>query len=355
MSSQTQQTYAHPPKAIAIWLFFSAFLVLLMIVIGGITRLTDSGLSIVEWKPIAGILPPLTLQDWQNLFAQYQNSPEFIQLHPDMNLDEFKNIFWWEYFHRVLGRIIGIVFLIPFIFFALRKKISKKLLPHLLILFVLGGAQGYMGWYMVQSGLVDDPYVSPIRLMLHLGLALIIYTYMITLAIKIIAPNCVMDEMTRKKLKLRGHIALALTGFTILSGALVAGLDAGLIYNTFPLMNGAWIPDDYAAQSPFYLNLFHNPANAQFNHRVLAILTFLFICYFWASSLKVQTPKKIKILQNLMLVFVCLQVLLGILTLIFVVPIPLAVLHQLNAIVLFTIVLLLFVTIPRRRISIEHN
>ena len=337
-----------PPKPLIIWLLFSAFLVLMMILVGGITRLTDSGLSIVEWKPIAGILPPLNLEDWQNLFAQYQKSPEFLKLHPDMNLDEFKSIFWWEYFHRVLGRIIGIVFLIPFLFFALKKQIPKKLLPHLLLLFILGGLQGYMGWYMVQSGLVDDPYVSPLRLMMHLGLALVIYAYMITLAIKNSQKTQIIEEKTRHFLKRNGHIALALTGLTILSGALVAGLDAGLVYNTFPLMDGDWIPKDYSAQSPFYVNFFHNPANVQFNHRVLAILTFLFICYFGFSALKQDLPRKIRVLVFHMIFIVCLQVLLGILTLLFVVPIPLAILHQLNAILLFTFVLVFFISIPKR-------
>jgi cytochrome c oxidase assembly protein subunit 15 len=342
-------------KSIALWLIFSAFLVLMMIVIGGITRLTDSGLSIVEWKPIAGILPPLTLSDWESLFAKYQTSPEFIKLHPLMNLDEFKSIFWWEYIHRVLGRVIGIVFLLPFLYFLMRKKITKSLMPHLLIMFILGGLQGYMGWYMVKSGLVDDPYVSPIRLMLHLGLALIIYGYMIVIAIKILKPDIVIDKVSTKKLRIKTHIMLMLIGLTILSGALVAGLDAGLVYNTFPLMEGQWIPHDYTVQSPFYVNLFRNMAAVQFNHRFLAILTFCFVIFFWVKSLNLILPKSLKMLSHLLMFVALLQVALGILTLLLVVPLTLAILHQLNAIVLFTIAVILFVIIPKRSLYIEKN
>lgn len=342
-------------KSIALWLIFSAFLVLMMIVIGGITRLTDSGLSIVEWKPIAGILPPLTLSDWESLFAKYQTSPEFIKLHPLMNLDEFKSIFWWEYIHRVLGRIIGIVFLLPFLYFLIRKKITKSLVPHLLVIFILGGLQGYMGWYMVKSGLVDDPYVSPIRLMLHLGLALIIYGYMLVMAIKILKPAITLDAVIAKKLRIKIHSILMLVGLTILSGALVAGLDAGLVYNTFPLMDGAWVPHDYAAQSPFYVNFFRNTAAVQFNHRLLAILTFVFIVYFWIKNQKIILPKSINMLCHLLMFVALLQVALGILTLLLVVPLPLAILHQLNAIVLFTIAVILFVIVPKRSLHIEKK
>lgn len=345
-----QKTALAYHKGITVWLLFSAFLVLFMIVIGGITRLTDSGLSIVEWNPIAGILPPLTLDDWETLFVQYKTSPEFLKLHPHMNLDEFKSIFWWEYIHRILGRIIGIVFLLPFLFFVLKRKISKALLPHLLILFLLGAAQGYMGWYMVKSGLIDDPYVSPIRLMLHLGLALFIYAYMITLALKLNIKNKDIQEEQGKKARKRAHVALALTGITILSGALVAGLDAGLIYNTFPLMNGMIIPHEYAEMTPFYLNFFHNPACAQFNHRILALLTFGYIWFFWLSCLGDIFCKRLKIMLHLILLCANIQIILGIFTLIFAVPVTLGVLHQLNAIVLFTTVLCFLVTISKRKV-----
>lgn len=346
---------AKPNKSIAFWLIFSAFLVLMMIVIGGITRLTDSGLSIVEWKPIAGILPPLTLADWELLFAQYQTSPEFIKLHPSMNLDEFKSIFWWEYIHRVLGRVIGIVFLLPFLYFLVRKKIRKDLMPHLIVMFILGGLQGYMGWYMVKSGLVDDPYVSPIRLMLHLGLALIIYGYMLVIAIKILKPDIVIEKNVAQKLRVKTHVMLMLIGVTILSGALVAGLDAGLVYNTFPLMDGEWVPHDYASQSPFYVNLFRNMAAVQFNHRLLAILTFVFIVYFWIKSLNLVLPNAFKMLCHLLMFIALVQVVLGISTLLLVVPLTLAILHQLNAIFLFTISIVLFVIIPKRSLYIEKR
>lgn len=332
---------------LSIWLAFMAFCIVLMISVGGVTRLTESGLSITKWKPITGVVPPLNEMDWEARFSEYKASPEFIKKFPTMSMDEFKGIYLWEYGHRLVGRLVGLFFFVPFLFFFFRRKIPPKLTPHLITIFVLGGLQGAMGWYMVKSGLVDEPYVSPLRLTAHLGLALLIYAYLIVILTKL-NPHKIAWSSGLKKVKSRMHGALGFIVLTILSGALVAGLDAGLVYNTFPLMDGDIVPDGYFSLAPWYSNFFADHASVQFHHRVLAIISFGYVLWVWYQARHVILTPLLSKLRHGLLVVLCLQVALGILTLLYAVPVVLAALHQLNAVILFTVSLVMFCLLPRK-------
>ncbi|MBL8662875.1 MAG: COX15/CtaA family protein [Candidatus Odyssella sp.] len=266
-------------RAVGWWLVAVAAMVFVMVAIGGMTRLTESGLSITEWQPIAGTLPPLSDADWQALFAKYKQSPQFQKTFPDLTLAGFKEIFWLEYIHRLWGRLIGVVFLVPLLWFWMRGRVPKGYGPALVGLFVLGGLQGAVGWLMVASGLVDRPAVSHYRLAIHLGLAIVIYAALLWTALGLFQPRGA-SALARRD---RGwvHLAYTLIALTILAGALVAGLRAGLIYNGFPLMGGALVPSDYWVPELGWLNAFENRAAVQFHHRVLATLTLLAAAYLW--------------------------------------------------------------------------
>ncbi len=337
-------------KAIAIWLLVCCATIFGMIILGGVTRLTGSGLSMVEWAPIMGILPPLNQAEWQETFSLYQQFPEYKLKNFNMTLSEFKSIFWFEYGHRLLGRSIGIIFLLPFLFFLFRGKIEKSLTPKLIIMFVLGGLQGLMGWYMVKSGLVNDPHVSQYRLTAHLGLAVVIYAYMFWVALDLLYPkiNGSSNNTAAKNTKHRlGRLSLIITGIiviTILSGGFVAGTRAGFAFNTFPLMDGRLIPNGLFDLSPVWLNFFENIVTVQFDHRVLATLLFLIIPIFWFKTGKLagrlaSEPKLQPLARtgsHLLLAALLLQVTLGISTLLLVVPVALAAAHQAGAIILLT-------------------
>ncbi|MCK4676049.1 MAG: COX15/CtaA family protein [Gammaproteobacteria bacterium] len=312
-----------------------------MIILGGVTRLTGSGLSMVEWAPIMGILPPLNQTEWQEAFLLYQQFPEYQIKNFGMSLDEFKSIFWFEYGHRLLGRSIGMIFLLPFLFFLFRGKIQKSLTPKLIIMFVLGGLQGLMGWYMVKSGLVNDPHVSQYRLTAHLGLAVVIYAYMFWVALGLLYPK-INDAAGNTGHRL-GRLSLIITGIiviTILSGGFVAGTHAGFAFNTFPLMNGQLIPAGMFALSPVWHNFFENIATVQFDHRVLATVLFLIIPVFWFKAGRLANELKLPTLartgSHLLLAALVLQITLGISTLLLIVPVALAAAHQAGAIVLLT-------------------
>ena len=333
-------------KAIAIWLLVCCATIFGMIILGGVTRLTGSGLSMVEWAPILGILPPLNQAEWQETFLLYQQFPEYQLKNFDMSLGEFKSIFWFEYGHRLLGRSIGLIFLLPFLFFLFRGKIEKALTPKLITLFVLGGLQGLMGWYMVKSGLVNDPHVSQYRLTAHLGLAVVIYAYMFWVALGLLYPkindsaNNTAAKNTDNKI---GSLSLIITGIiiiTILSGGFVAGTRAGFAFNTFPLMDGKLIPNGLFEHSPLWRNLFENIVTVQFDHRVLATLLFLVIPVFWFKAGKLTGEFKVQSLartgSHLLLAALVLQITLGISTLLLVVPVALAAAHQAGAILLLT-------------------
>src|SRR3954468_23023430 len=238
-----------------------------MVVVGGVTRLTHSGLSITEWQPIVGTVPPLDTAQWESVFAKYRETPEFRLRNPDMTLEGFKGIFWWEYAHRLLGRLVGVAFLVPFLYFLFRRRIGGALAWKLGGIFLLGAAQGAMGWYMVKSGLVDDPRVSSLRLAAHLGLAFALYALMFYTALGLLFParTASSDEARR-----RAGFLVGLVFVMVLSGALVAAIKAGYAYNTWPLMDGRVIPEEILLLDPWWDNLQHNMATVQFVHRTLA-------------------------------------------------------------------------------------
>ena len=324
-------------KPIAIWLFICCALVFAMIVVGGVTRLTDSGLSIVEWQPIVGTMPPITQQDWDVLLEKYRATPQYQQVNKGMSVDEFKSIFWWEYFHRLLGRLIGVVFFVPFVYFLVRKQIDRPLGIKLTGIFVLGGLQGFMGWYMVMSGLVNDPHVSQYRLTAHLGLAFLIFAAMFWVALGLLSPQREYSPGNGKLSSLRrfSFSLSSLIFIMVLSGGFVAGIRAGLAYNTFPLMNGHVIPPDLFVLEPWYRNFFDNITTVQFDHRLIAWILAFSVPLFWLKSRTVKLQGTTRLACNLFLLMLTVQISLGIATLLHVVPIPLAASHQGGAVLLF--------------------
>ena len=325
-------------KKIALWLLICCGLVFVMVVLGGVTRLTGSGLSMVDWRPVAGILPPMSDEAWQRTFEMYQQTPEFQKINSDMDVDGFKGIFWLEYLHRLLGRTIGVVFLLPFLYFAWRGAIRRDEWLKYGTMFVLGGLQGLLGWYMVKSGLVDNPQVSQYRLTAHLVAAFLIYAYMFWVALSLMYPAA----GDRPQAWFGKTVALtALIVVTVISGGFVAGLKAGKIYNSFPMMGEHWVPPDFMALSPWWRNLFDNMAAVQFNHRVLAITTFFLVVVYWWRMPRDTLPGRVRKGVNALLHTSALQVALGIATLLLVVPIPLAAAHQGVAMLLFTVALYL--------------
>lgn len=329
-------------KQVATWLLVCCAMIFAMVVVGGVTRLTHSGLSMVEWQPLVGALPPLNQMQWDEVFHKYQQTPEYIKINRGMTLDEFKGIFWWEYFHRLLGRSIGTVFLLPFLYFLARKKIDKPLMIKFAGIFLLGGLQGGMGWYMVASGLVDNPHVSQYRLTAHLGLAFLIYAAILWAALGLLFPRADASQADGKHRALLGFsTALVWLIFAmVLSGGFVAGTRAGFTYNTFPLMAGSLIPQSAFLLEPWYLNFFEDLATVQFDHRLIAWLLAFLIPLFWLRSRKTKLSDRTHLYCNLFLAMLVVQVALGICTLLLVVPVPLAATHQAGALLLFTIALI---------------
>ena len=323
---------AKADRQIAHWLLAVAALVFCMVVLGGVTRLTESGLSIVEWQPLIGAIPPLSEADWQALFAKYQATPEYQKVNLGMTLEGFKEIFWLEYLHRLLGRAIGVAFLLPFLYFLVRRRIRRGLAPQLAVMFVLGALQGALGWYMVQSGLVDRPDVSQYRLAAHLGLAVVLYGLILWTAWGMGAARG--RAGTAGPI---GAVTLGLLFLTILAGAFVAGIDAGRDYNTWPLMDGRFIPAAYGALEPWWRNLFENIPSVQFNHRWLAALVALHVLLMWRRTEKADA--RTQLAGRLALGAVGIQFMLGIATLLTAVPVILGALHQAGAMALFTAVL----------------
>ena len=305
-------------RHVACWLLACAALVFAIVVVGGATRLTRSGLSIVEWQPLVGALPPLSQADWQELFAKYRETPEFRQVNFDMTLEGFKRIFWWEYVHRLLGRLVGVVFFVPFLWFLLRRRLEGALVWKLAGIFVLGGLQGALGWWMVKSGLVDDPRVSHFRLSAHLGLALAIFSAQFWLALHLLSPKDRPSPLWWLPLAV---FLMALTG------GMVAGLRAGYAYNTFPLMNGHLVPPEILMLEPWWRNFLYNMATVQFVHRG----------FFWALAVAIPIlwwrHRELRAAHFLMAAFV-LQAALGISTLLLGVPVALGAAHQGGAVLL---------------------
>ena len=330
----------HRDRIIAYWLFIMCFMVFAMVVLGGVTRLTHSGLSMVEWKPVSGWLPPLNEAEWEATFAKYREFPEYKEVNKGMSLSEFQSIFWLEFLHRLWGRIIGVAFFVPFVFFFVRGWVSRALAPKLVLAFILGGLQGVLGWYMVKSGLVNEPDVSQYRLTAHLGAAIIIYGYMFWVALGLLNPDPHPAAAESGRSFWRGAVGLAILVFvTILSGGFVAGLDAGFAYNTFPTMDGDWLPDELFDLSPFYLNFFEHIPTVQFDHRILAELTFVLVMIFAYRTFQNPLAARQRLSLYYLIAALVVQVGLGISTLLLVVPVSLAAIHQAGAVVLFTAVL----------------
>jgi heme a synthase len=320
--------------AVAAWLFVCCALIFLMVVVGGITRLTLSGLSISEWQPVVGIVPPLSAADWVAEFAKYQLIPEYRVVHYGMMLDEFKSIYWWEYAHRLLGRLIGIAFAGPFVWFLVRGKLPRRLVPPLCGILLLGFTQGALGWYMVESGLADRIEVSQYRLVAHLALALAIFAAILWVALNIARGPA--RAAPGRGWRRAGETVLVLVALTIVAGGFVAGTRAGLTYNTFPLMDGRLVPQGYAQLRPFVLNWFENVAAVQFDHRLLAAATAIVILLVWVASWRAVLPQSARTALHGLLAVGLLQVALGIATLVLVVPIRLAAAHQAGAVLLLT-------------------
>ena len=325
---------------IAIWLLCLAAMIFVMALIGAVTRLTESGLSIMEWAPLMGVLPPMSAEEWERIFALYREIPEYQTENQGMTLAEFKTIFWWEYIHRLWGRLIGAVLLIGFLWFLIRGQLRPALAPHLIIMFILGGLQGALGWYMVASGFAERTDVSQYRLSAHLIAALVIYAYVFWVAASLLRPAPRPSaDLHWPSLKAALWLLCLLVFVTIASGGLVAGLDAGLIYNTFPLMGENLVPSDYSELTPFSSNFFENISAVQFNHRVLAIVTLLAALLIWIWSKKFSLAPEVHRGLDLVALMALLQVGLGIATLLLVVPLPLAVAHQGGAILLLTAII----------------
>lgn len=329
MSAPGHQPVAH--KSVVIWLWCIFAMVFAMVVVGGITRLTGSGLSMVEWRPLMGWLPPLNQTEWQRVFGLYQDSPQYQWVNHWMDLGAFKRIFFWEYLHRLLGRTIGIVFMAPWLVFTIQRKLRGRLAKRTAILFVLGGCQGLLGWYMVASGLVDVPEVSHFRLAAHLGLALVIacWAFWLILDLTTEAPAEPVPVMRRWSWGL-----LLLLAIQIVYGAFMAGKRAGLLYATFPDMNGEYVPDAIGMMEPALRNLVNNPFMIHFLHRTLGWLTLVVVGIWAVKARRYGTNRRQALSVHFLIGAVLLQFGLGVATVMTHVNITLAVVHQAGAVVL---------------------
>jgi heme a synthase len=337
-------------RPVIIWLFTGCFLVFAMVIIGGITRLTGSGLSITEWNVIMGSIPPLNHHDWVIAFEKYKLTPQFRIMNSTMNLQEFKSIFFWEYLHRLIGRIIGIVFLIPFLFFIWKKMLNPWLTRQLIIIFLLGGVQGFLGWYMVASGLVDIPAVSHYRLAAHLITAFLTYGYILWVAMTLIFANHPPSakQSDHKPFKTLSITILSITVLQIIYGAFVAGLKMGKGYNTWPKMGTEWFPESIFVHPTW--RTFLQDWGVQFVHRYIALVLVAMGAILYTRYRKYPDPN----LMAPVTFFLCalvLQFTLGVFTLLYAAPVTLAVFHQIGGFVLLTTTIILV----HRSVKPEHN
>ncbi|MGB2421751.1 MAG: COX15/CtaA family protein [Porticoccaceae bacterium] len=319
-------------RLIAYWLFFCAAVIFGMILLGGVTRLTESGLSMVDWKPLMGVIPPISEADWQHMFDKYKQFPEYQKINMGMSLEAFKSIFMYEYLHRVLGRLIGIIFILPFLYFYITKRIKKGLTPKLIIMLIGGGFQGLLGWYMVKSGLVDQPDVSQYRLTAHLGAAVLIFGFILWTAFGLVNET----SQQPKDLSIFSYSLSGLIFLMILSGGLVAGTKAGYAYSTWPLMGDSFIPSGLYSMSPLWLSAFEDITTIQFNHRIFAYCIVLLVVLFAIKALKANIQGAARTGLFVLIGLLILQVTLGISTLIYHVPIPIAAAHQVVAVALLS-------------------
>lgn len=311
------------------WLLIGCFLIFIMVIIGGITRLTDSGLSISNYKLITGTIPPIGEAEWQEAFKLYQQYPEFQKLHSHFTLEDFKSIYFWEWLHRVIGRLIGLVFIFPFIYFLATKQLTKKTIKKCIVLLALGGFQGFLGWYMVKSGLVDMPDVSHFRLAAHLTTAFLTFAATLWVALDLIYPE---KRVVDKKFRNLIIVSYLILIFQIIYGAFVAGLKAGLLHNHWPFMNeGKFMHETVYILEPFYKNLIENPSGIQFIHRTFAYIVVVFILIIWYKAKKMTLTKHQSKAVDSLFILVFVQFLLGVLTIIYQVPLWLGVAHQVGA------------------------
>jgi cytochrome c oxidase assembly protein subunit 15 len=325
-------------KKVIYWLLTGCFLIFIMVVVGGITRLTHSGLSISNYKLISGTLPPMNEVQWHEAFDLYKQYPEYQKLNNHFSLQDFKDIYFWEWFHRFIGRMIGLVFFIPFLYFLITKKLSKPTLKKSIVLLGLGAFQGFMGWYMVKSGLVDNPDVSHYRLAAHLTTAFITFAYTLWVALDLIFPNKTKVNINYRNLIRYG---LAILLLQIIYGAFVAGLDAGFIHNHWPMMSeGKFMHETvYMEQNPLYKNFIEGKSGVQFVHRILAYIVVVFIFIIWRNSKKIELTNQQTKAINYLLVMVGIQFLLGVFTILLQVPVWLGVAHQVGAFFLLSIMI----------------
>ncbi|MDX2223755.1 MAG: COX15/CtaA family protein [Rhodospirillaceae bacterium] len=323
-------------RAMARWLFACAAMVFVMVILGGATRLTESGLSMVEWKPLT-ILPPLNETQWQEEFAAYQQSPEFIKKNSWMELADFQQIYWLEYIHRLWGRLIGVVFFVPFVWFVAKGHVNPPLFWKLAGLFALGGAQGVLGWFMVASGLVDNPDVSQYRLAAHLLTAFVCFGLILWVGLGLVRSADPPADAGVAAVRPWAAAVAAFALVVVTSGAFVAGIDAGKGFNTFPLMEGALIPGGMYTMTPWYVNWFENHLTVQFNHRVLAFTLVVLIVVLFAAARRAGVRGLTRKLATSLMHMVVLQAVLGIATVLMVVPLWLALLHQTGAQIVFAL------------------
>lgn len=323
-------------KTVIYWLLTGCILIFIMVVVGGITRLTHSGLSISNYKLISGTIPPMNETEWNEAFELYKQYPEYQKLNNHFGLEDFKDIYFWEWLHRVIGRFIGLVFIIPFLYFLIRKQLSKPTIKKSIILLTLGGFQGFLGWYMVKSGLVDNPDVSHYRLAAHLTTAFITFAYTFWVALDLMFPK---QKEINKSFRNLVRFGLGLLLIQIIYGAFVAGLDAGFIHNHWPMMNeGKFMHETvYIEQNPLYKNFIEGKSGVQFVHRILAYFVVAAIFIIWNKSKKLSLTNYQQRGVNLLLIMVGVQFLLGVLTIILQVPVWLGVAHQVGAFVLLSI------------------
>ena len=343
-ASETPVRAADNLRPVAVWLLLCCAMIGVMVVLGGMTRLTLSGLSITEWQPVIGVLPPLSHAQWLIEFDKYKEIPQYRLVTHGMSLADFKTIYWWEYAHRLWGRLIGLAYALPLLYFAVRRQLPRRLSASLAGILLLGAAQGALGWYMVESGLAERVEVSQYRLVAHLALALAIYAATLWVALGLLDeanpphpdPPPQVGEGVSMCWRRAGEMLIGLVALTILAGGFVAGLNAGLTYNTFPLMDGNLVPAGYAALEPLPRNWFENVAAVQFDHRLLATVTLAAVLGLWLAGWRAALPPRTRIALRTLAGIAVLQFALGLGTLLLVVPIPLAAAHQAGAVLLLT-------------------
>ena len=356
--SSTEQALIQPhrnPMHVAVWLLIICAMIYCAIAIGGYTRLTDSGLSMVDWHPVSGVLPPLSQTQWIAEFEHYQQFPEYQTVNSDLSLEGFKRIFWIEYAHRIAGRLVALAFLLPFIIFQLRGYLSIAMSLRLIAVFLAGALQGWLGWFMVQSGMVNDPSVSQYKLTAHLSLAVLIYSYVLWLSIGLICGKLRLKLDGSNRLFAGFSFCIALVVIMLVSGGFMSGTRAGFVVNTFPHMNGEWIPDMLFSLTPLWANLFENVIAIQFIHRWVAFAVVGVITILWFQRFSMNRSATRVMLDIVMVVAIC-QFCLGVATLVSRVQLPVALAHQSGFVMLLSaLIIMLRLIVTGQRDGTMHT